>query len=63
MHQTQLKSQTSIKVVSQDEVVLVPNGQIRSDRETVLPGNCFIVPMIVLREPEQVKRVQTKNRK
>jgi hypothetical protein len=62
MHQTQLKNQTTIRVISPDEVVVVPTGQIRSDRDDGLPGNCFVVPMVILEEPEPIKQPPPRSR-
>jgi hypothetical protein len=56
MTETQLRNQTSIRVVPSDEAVVVRNGQIHSDEADQLPANCFVVPMKILAEPEPIRR-------
>jgi hypothetical protein len=56
------KKATTIKVIPSDDVLLVPGGEIRTDRENGLPENCFIVPMQVLDEPEPVRTPRPKSR-
>jgi len=54
--QTRLTDQTSIKVVGEDDILPVPAEQIRNDEDRGLPANCFIVPMLVLDQPEPIPR-------
>ena len=63
MPATRQGNPTSIKVVPPDDILLVPGGEIRADRDRGLPANCFIVPMEVLPEPEPVRRAQPKAKK
>jgi hypothetical protein len=53
--QTQLRDQTSIRVVTDDEKPLVPGGVISSE-QSELPRNCYVVPMVVLDKPIPIKR-------
>jgi hypothetical protein len=41
---------------------VVPSGEIRNDQGHALPGNCFIVPMEILEEPEPIKPPSPRSR-
>lgn len=59
MKETQLRNQKSIRVVTNDEKLLVPSGVISSD-QAELPPNCYIAPMIVLEKPIPIKKRKKK---
>jgi hypothetical protein len=61
MQQTRLKNQKTIKIVSEDQAVLVPGGVITNNQST-LPPNCYIVPMVVLDKPLPVSTPKKKKR-
>jgi hypothetical protein len=56
MPKTQLKNQMSVKVANREEAALIPGGRIRSDQVATMPKNCFVVPMVILEEPEPIKQ-------
>ncbi len=62
MAETQLKNQTSVKLLAENERALVPSGIIRSDQEQRVSKNVYIYAMTILDKPEPIKHRRRKRK-
>ena len=52
--QTQTQTEQIVKILRDGEGPVVPDQRITNNQVRVMPGNCLVVPMVVLPQPERI---------